>query len=105
MCGLFFFFKQKTAYEMSIGDWSSDVCSSDLAGRARGAVRAAPPDGRAVRCGRVLARRDRPDPGDSRGDRALGGVPRAPPVARVAGGLEGGRMMQEPLPFDHRPDP
>src|SRR6184192_4276149 len=26
----FFFFKQKTAYEMSIGDWSSDVCSSDL---------------------------------------------------------------------------
>src|SRR6184192_4551242 len=24
------FFKQKTAYEMSIGDWSSDVCSSDL---------------------------------------------------------------------------
>src|SRR3546814_2475825 len=27
----FFFFKQKTAYEMGIGDWSSDVCSSDLA--------------------------------------------------------------------------
>src|SRR3546814_19054952 len=43
MCGLrdfdlyvfvvlfFFFFKQKTAYEMRISDWSSDVCSSDLA--------------------------------------------------------------------------
>src|SRR3546814_20521246 len=30
MC-LFFFFKQKTAYEMRISDWSSDVCSSDLA--------------------------------------------------------------------------
>src|SRR3546814_8152488 len=36
MCGdvmlwiLFFFFKQKTAYEMRISDWSSDVCSSDL---------------------------------------------------------------------------
>src|SRR3546814_19858201 len=29
-----FFFKQKTAYEMRISDWSSDVCSSDLAGRA-----------------------------------------------------------------------
>src|SRR3546814_3222535 len=31
-CGLlyFFFFKQKTAYEMRISDWSSDVCSSDL---------------------------------------------------------------------------
>src|SRR3546814_5247961 len=34
-CFLFFFvffFKQKTAYEMRISDWSSDVCSSDLAG-------------------------------------------------------------------------
>src|SRR3546814_117548 len=28
----FVFFKQKTAYEMRISDWSSDVCSSDLAG-------------------------------------------------------------------------
>src|SRR3546814_3108290 len=28
---VFFFFKQKTAYEMRISDWSSDVCSSDLA--------------------------------------------------------------------------
>ena len=27
---LFFFFKQKTAYEIGTGDWSSDVCSSDL---------------------------------------------------------------------------
>src|SRR3546814_4598297 len=30
-CVFFFFFKQKTAYEMRISDWSSDVCSSDLA--------------------------------------------------------------------------
>src|SRR3546814_4816309 len=29
---MFFFFKQKTAYEMRISDWSSDVCSSDLFG-------------------------------------------------------------------------
>src|SRR3546814_3060881 len=29
-CFKFFFFKQKTAYEMRISDWSSDVCSSDL---------------------------------------------------------------------------
>src|SRR3546814_13063122 len=40
---LFFFFKQKTAYEMRISDWSSDVCSSDLApwagGRAGGTRR------------------------------------------------------------------
>src|SRR3546814_2323954 len=31
----FFFFKQKTAYEMRISDWSSDVCSSDLSSRER----------------------------------------------------------------------
>src|SRR3546814_6840796 len=30
VCVSFFFFKQKTAYEMRISDWSSDVCSSDL---------------------------------------------------------------------------
>src|SRR3546814_8825675 len=30
LLSLFFFFKQKTAYEMRISDWSSDVCSSDL---------------------------------------------------------------------------
>src|SRR3546814_7405179 len=30
LCVFFFFFKQKTAYEMRISDWSSDVCSSDL---------------------------------------------------------------------------
>src|SRR3546814_20123301 len=31
-CDFFFFFKQKTAYEMRISDWSSDVCSSDIVG-------------------------------------------------------------------------
>src|SRR3546814_6669799 len=31
----FFFFKQKTAYEMRISDWSSDVCSSDLGATKR----------------------------------------------------------------------
>src|SRR3546814_11448132 len=34
---MFFFFKQKTAYELRISDWSSDVCSSDLASRGGGA--------------------------------------------------------------------
>src|SRR3546814_21024160 len=46
VCFFFFFFKQKTAYEMRISDWSSDVCSSDLRfglgrrglGLARGAL-------------------------------------------------------------------
>src|SRR3546814_11532219 len=41
---VFFFFKQKTAYEMRISDWSSDVCSSDLQ-RCR--------DHRAARPGRI----------------------------------------------------
>src|SRR3546814_3359593 len=36
MLFFFFFFKQKTAYEMRISDWSSDVCSSDLASDGRG---------------------------------------------------------------------
>src|SRR3546814_3947750 len=45
----FFFFKQKTAYEMRISDWSSDVCSSDLliaflAEMAQDKRRSAPPD-------------------------------------------------------------
>src|SRR3546814_10835833 len=35
---LIFFFKQKTAYEMRISDWSSDVCSSDLACHSRQAL-------------------------------------------------------------------
>src|SRR3546814_6884383 len=34
-CYFVFFFKQKTAYEMRISDWSSDVCSSDLLLEAR----------------------------------------------------------------------
>src|SRR3546814_17858195 len=33
---VFFFFKKKTAYEMRMSDWSSDVCSSDLDRRAQG---------------------------------------------------------------------
>src|SRR6056297_2825482 len=37
MFGFFFFFKQKTAYEILRSDWSSDVCSSDLLEQARGA--------------------------------------------------------------------
>src|SRR3546814_2848801 len=53
MC--FFFFKQKTAYEMRISDWSSDVCSSDLRSLDEGNRLLQPvlgervPDGRAHR--------------------------------------------------------
>src|SRR3546814_1054513 len=46
----FFFFKQKTAYEMRISDWSSDVCSSDLRNIER---RCRPADDRADRALRV----------------------------------------------------
>src|SRR3546814_7859528 len=46
MCVYFFFFKQKTAYEMRISDWSSDVCSSDLTARLMmTAVSSVPPGG------------------------------------------------------------
>src|SRR3546814_3748622 len=46
----FFFFKQKTAYEMRISDWSSDVCSSDLRrGPPRMPKPATKPDGVAER--------------------------------------------------------
>src|SRR3546814_3751494 len=52
---VFFFFKQKTAYEMRISDWSSDVCSSDLPAGDGEAV------GRNTTRGRVLARAGIPD--------------------------------------------
>src|SRR3546814_5994021 len=61
---VFFFFKQKTAYELRISDWSSDVCSSDLPDRRPLASR-----GRRPARVRVL-----------RGAPALGG---APPAARL----------------------
>ena len=51
MKGTIFFFKQKTAYEIGTGDWSSDVCSSDLAPFAR-IVKAFP----AISCGEVKLR-------------------------------------------------
>src|SRR3546814_8412114 len=38
LCFFVFFFKQKTAYEMRISDWSSDVCSSDLVRIGAGSV-------------------------------------------------------------------
>ena len=36
---VFFFFKQKTAYEIGTGDWSSDVCSSDLPQQEMSSIR------------------------------------------------------------------
>src|SRR3546814_10478376 len=53
----FVFFKQRTAYEMRISDWSSDVCSSDLAGMAGGSLAAA-----LARAGLTVAVIDRESP-------------------------------------------
>src|SRR3546814_9816893 len=46
----FFFFKQKTAYEMRISDWSSDVCSSDLVVGLAGLDRLCPHAGARLLC-------------------------------------------------------
>src|SRR3546814_6038058 len=64
----FFFFKQKTAYEMRISDWSSDVCSSDLG--------ADPVD---VPCDRAPARR----PADRRAGICLRQDRQAVPAAEI----------------------
>src|SRR3546814_8051317 len=53
---LFFLFKQKTAYEMRISDWSSDVCSSDLRSKRRSARFCTVPSARAqVRSARLTS--------------------------------------------------
>src|SRR3546814_854136 len=62
----FFFFKQKTAYEMRISDWSSDVCSSDLLAHQRGAQ----PDLAAVQLAPAVAAAGAAHPATSRGSAA-----------------------------------
>src|SRR3546814_12601813 len=73
----FFFFKQKTAYEMRISDWSSDACSSDLREGPHPLGRAA----RAARCAqadRGLHDRRQRRGGESAGDEeGAGHVPRS----------------------------
>src|SRR5213082_2149071 len=72
VCSFFFFFKQKTAYERVSGDWSSDVCSSDLAlARPR----------RRVVVGRTQEGQDLEVVGEH--ERVGDGVPRAMPTVFV----------------------
>src|SRR3546814_4013201 len=87
---VFFFFKQKTAYEMRISDWSSDVCSSDLGEELRrgglvgGLPRTARIDG---------ARDDRDRGGDDRRD-----VPAQRPGRRAGAAVQradGGALRSE----------
>src|SRR3546814_5201883 len=89
----FFFVKQKTAYEMRISDWSSDVCSSDL-GTRRSAPRHSPPgprpracqvrsrDGRRLRCRQNALRAHRTAPAAASHEDRTGSPPSAQPGAR-----------------------
>src|SRR3546814_15461033 len=91
-CLVLFLFKQKTAYEMRISDWSSDVCSSDLdlAGAVLGEVEAQQPGAAAHDAGQFLGvvelqperdaeplaqrRRDQSRPGGRRSEERRGGT-------------------------------
>src|SRR3546814_11475252 len=85
MCS-FFFFKQKTAYEMRISDWSSDVCSSDLErGLADDRNRTAP--------------RDVEERGDRQGSPAR---PQRPPLAYSPRGAPGAAVQRPRLPVAGR---
>src|SRR3546814_2103627 len=75
---VFFFFKQKTAYEMRISDWSSDVCSSDL---DEDAARGDEANGPADLVAETLRARRQPE----RGDRGPAGSGKAV-EGRPAGG-------------------
>src|SRR3546814_2429900 len=78
----FFFFKQKTAYEMRISDWSSDVCSSDLVVERMADVE------RAGDVGRRDHDRERLGIGPRRAERA-GFLPMRIPARLDGGGVEG----------------
>src|SRR3546814_3990222 len=103
---LFFFFKQKTAYELRISDWSSDVCSSDLSGRPRaspqGAVAASGNHGASGGCGGRLDRRF-PHRRRSNRTRAIGsrhfGAPQAD--ARAFPGISIGKYDAGPRSEEH----
>src|SRR3546814_7449335 len=71
MSAFVFFFKQKTAYEMRISDWSSDVCSSDLTGALLQRVRHRATDSSCGLCGiENLEQAIRPLPPVTAGSRA-----------------------------------
>src|SRR3546814_4085488 len=82
---VFFFFKQKTAYEMRISDWSSDVCSSDLRPVSR----------------RCAAGRGRADPGRKLGRGLAGDVP-AGPDGHTASAHRGLCQLRRPVRRDRR---
>src|SRR3546814_8355689 len=72
---VFFFFKEKTAYEMRISDWSSDVCSSDLPIFARVPLLVMP-----LACILLVAGLTSPNPTLVGGERFFDGAPESPAV-------------------------
>src|SRR3546814_2706950 len=91
---VFFFFKQKTAYELRISDWSSDVCSSDLVGAGLGLFRL-PDTGGALRS-RPVRRQGRDRAGQDDRDQAEPG--RQAGAWRAAAGRQGlGRDRRDAL--------
>src|SRR3546814_12139812 len=118
----FFFFKQKTAYEMRISDWSSDVCSADAGGEANGVIAVAGADvgdghARANVGGvhdvvglvdAVTGFLGRPFGRDERGARPVGGGKFARgfgPTAGVAPGCVTAPEQGQRPPGGHRPPP
>src|SRR3546814_2902118 len=77
---VFFFFKQKTAYEMRISDWSSDVCSSDLIVDALDPLGKHPAAPRIKRCGFGMIARD----DGARVARQFGGVRAREEIGRAS---------------------
>src|SRR3546814_13500204 len=82
---LFFFFKQKTAYEMRISDWSSDVCSSDVFMGFRGLR---PFEGKGSRGARLFCHRPPED--------AKGAMLECPQCQRAASNRRGRVVLVEP---------
>src|SRR3546814_2020254 len=87
---MLFFFKQKTTYEMRISDWSSDVCSSDLAGPRHAAV-----DGPQPRV-RGAGRGGHPRAFDADQVQPPGGAVRADDGQRQRRAAPGGSRMSTP---------
>src|SRR3546814_8146374 len=94
---LFFYFKQKTAYEMRISDWSSDVCSSDLVTQHR--------NGRQKRRGdrRRLHVEQAQHPGRVEAETVIAVQHTAERVGREHVGQRGGRGDKGSEPFPARP--
>src|SRR3546814_8772997 len=100
---VFFFCKQKTAYELRISDWSSDVCSSDLVDRARLRSRRAPP-GQVPRDA-VIADRPAPHRDDHDRERGRDGQRRAVQLLHARHGVAAPPRGDDGRPPRERADP